>query len=221
MVCFNQFVYKVSKADLPDFIPNANRYFPGVAWKVSVKKGKSVMTIETTDLNDAVNTLAPTDSDTITFDTGRVWDSLSFWNVLPRMKPCIVSDEQRQKLTQQAKVFTDGNDSDEQNVNRMIDWSTINELMTLVHELSPVKSYVALPSCNMVIFEPMAERYGGEPGLSCRVVKDGQIVSCYAPHLIFDMDDGFCDIYQGNVPQELSDAFEKWVDGGRKGPVFA
>jgi len=177
------------------------------------------MTIETTDLNDAITRLNPTDNDTVTFDTGRIWDSLSFWNALPRMKTVDVTGEQRQRLLAQAE-FVAKRVEGYQNEDQKLDWESIPQFMTLVNEFVGVKSYVALPSWNMIIYESEHDENAPEPGLSCVIVKDGKLTSPYAPHFIFDIDDGFFNS-SGDVPSELTNAFQKWVENGRVGPVLS
>lgn len=216
MVCFSQFRYQVAKSDLEKFFINANRYFPDVKWEVSCGD----MTIKSTDIRNAVTRLNPADGDVIIFDTGRIWDSLSFWQSLPRLQPCEVSEELRQKLSPQVDLALRYNDREEENIGQQIDWTTVPQFMTLVHERSPVVSYYPLPSLNMIIYES-AGRYGGEPGLSCIYIDDGKFSFTYAPRVVFDMDDGFMDAYgNGPAPKELVSAFEEWVEKGRTGPVL-
>lgn len=216
MVCFAQFRYNVSKKDLDNFVVNANHYFPGVKWAVSCGD----MTINSTNLYDAVKRLNPSDTDTIVFDTGRIWDSLSFWQALPRMKPCDVSQEVRQRLSQQVKVAINPYDHEAENVGQQLDWTTVPQFMTLVHEQTPIVSYYALPSENMIVYE--SEARSPEPGLRCIYVKDGKFTFTYGPRVVFDIDDGFMNAHgDGPVPKEFTNAFQKWVANNRVGPVLA
>jgi hypothetical protein len=119
------------------------------------------------------------------------------------------------------KVALHYHDHEAENIGQQIDWSTVPQFMTLVHEQTPVVSYYALPSQNMIVYEAK-DRFGGEPGLSCIYVKDGKFTFTYGPHVVFDIDDGFMNSHgNGSVPKELTDAFEQWVANGRTGPVLA
>lgn len=178
------------------------------------------MTITTTNIPNAIKRLDPSENDILVFDTGRIWDSLSFWESLPRFKSVEVSQEVRQQISKQVNLALKYNDLKEENVGQQLDWSTIPEFMTLINEISPIVSYYALPSYNMIIYESVA-RSGGEPGLSCIYLKDGKFKFTYAPHIIFDMDDGFINSFgEGPCPKELTDAFNTWVVNNRVGPVL-
>ncbi len=209
MVCFGRFFYKISLREIDNFVLNATRYFPDVKWAVSCGD----MTINTTDINYAITKLKPLETDTIEFDTGMIWDSLSFWQALPRMHPCEVSQELRLKLSPQVKDIALRHKFEKQE----FDWTTVPQFMTLLHEISPIVSYFALPSCNMIIYEESTKH--PEPHLTCIFVEDGRV--SYAPRIIFDLDDGFATAYgDDEVPRELSDAFQVWVKNGRVGPVL-
>lgn len=218
MVCFASFQYQVAVRDVNIFVANATRYFPGVEWSVTCGD----MSIKSTDLDYAIGRLRPTDQDVLVFETGRIWDSLSFWQSLPRIQPCEVPEELRRRLSPQVDLALHfyNDEHAQKNVNQSIDWTTVPQFMTLIHEITPIVSYFALPSRGMIIYES-ASRHGGEPGLQCIYVKDGKFTHTYGPHIVFDIDDGFVDAHGAKtVPPEFTEAFGKWVANGRIGPVL-
>lgn len=210
MVCFGQSIYTVPYADLENFIFNATRYYPGIQWTVSIGD----LHINAVNLAYAVEKLRAAPHDIITFDTGRVWDSLAFWEALPRFNPSEVSAEVRAKLSPQARMILGAND--DENMDQRIDWTLVPQLITLIHEASPVVSYYALPSRNMILYQDTTHKY--EPHLIVITTsEDGMFRNGCDPHIIFDMDDGFC---SDDVPVELTTAFQEWVANGRVGPVL-
>lgn len=214
MVAFGQSVYSVPYEVVDNFIENATRYYPGIEWAVSLRD----TTIKTPNLAYAVERLRVSSGDIITFDTGMVWDALSFWEALPRFHPCEVSNEVRAKLSPQVKIIL-GTSSDG-NVDQCIDWDLVPQLMTLINECSTVVSYYALPSDNMILYQDTKEKH--EPQLSVITTEDGEFRKGCDPRIIFDMDDGFAYAYNHSleVPMELSSAFEQWKLGGCVTPVL-
>jgi hypothetical protein len=213
MVCVARFRYEIPKKDLDNFITNANRYFPDIKWSVTCGD----MTLSTSDLQSAIKRLAPSDDDIIVFETGRIWDGLSFRQAMPLMTTCEVSQELRQRLSRQLEIALDPWNYQNENVNQSIDWTTVPQLMTLLHEKQPLVRYIALPSCNMILYEPCQPNE--QRGLSCIYIEKGAFTISYAPRITFDIDDGFSN-YGQPVPKELTDAFDEWVRGGKVGPVL-
>lgn len=219
MVCFAQFQYKVNYEDLSRFILNAKTYFPNIEWEITLDD----LTIRNRDIDSAVKRLNPNPGDIVLFDTGRIWEGLSFVNVIPEIKfqPYSVSDTFREKYVELATTIAKRyHDSGEETLSFCpIDfpWDSTLEMLAYVNEILPLHGYIISHSTRTIWLKKR-----GTNRLMGIVQRDGRdnYTNC-CPRIVFDIDDGFLacgDEY--DVPIELQRMFQKWVDGGRVGPVW-
>lgn len=223
MVCFAQFVYNVKFEELETFIENAQRYFPNLEWKITLND----MTISSKDVVSAISRLKPSAGDVIKFDTGRIWDQLSFVNALPKVDFSLikVSDEDRALHSDVVHSIVRGYHDSGAEVAMFMDvtfpWTSANVVMALVNEIMPLDGFFCSLSSKLLWIKKK-DSYNIMCVTQNRHPKEGDAPDSYTncgPHLLFDMDDGF--INEGIVPIEMHKAFDTWVRGGRKGPVLS
>lgn len=225
MVGFASFRYNVKKADLPRFITNARTFFGEFEWKITV----SDMTIKSRDIQHAIDRLNPSDNDTIVFETGRIWNGLTFMNTFPapNFAQTQISQEKRDQFTDVAnRIARNYHDSGhEVAIFAKLDnfsWESgdISIVMALVNEQMPLHGYIFAPSTKEIWLRKQGSHHLMGIRESRRDENEVEYTNCYRS-MVFDIDDGFQEAYgDDSIPIEFQTAFDRWVEGGRVGSIF-
>lgn len=221
MVCFAQFRYSVNTKDVPQFIVNANRYFPNTEWSITYQD----LTIKTSDLMYGVGRLQPKTGDVVIFDTGRIWRDESFVRSIPNVdfERISVTDEQRAKWSETAAGIdvSDGTGGGDWLCRNTADfeYSDIPVILKLIHERTPLEGFYLCPSTG----EAWVRRstYGHLHIYPSETSDEKKYTYSNSCKFIFDFDDGFCaNNDHRSVPIEFQEDFAAWTKNGYAGEVL-
>lgn len=237
MVCFGQSVYKITNGELETFYQNAQRYYPGYNnWKVS-HEDVTIKGVHSDNLKEAVARLNSADNTcVITFDTGRIWDQMSFVCAIPKVENwdnIIITEDDRKQLLSVAEQIVYGYHDSGTEVAIQMDmkfpWQRRNQVLKLVHELMPLHGFFVTQSSVIL----RKEKSWHLMEIFKQTQKDDNtgkeecmdIYTNCVSHIMFDFDDGFIysSVFGGEemkVCKEYSDAFDSWKLNKKNGPVL-
>lgn len=221
MVCFLAFVYKdIPRSEVEAFVQRASYFFPGIDWAVSCGN----TTVETDDLSDICNQFVNKE-DPLTFQTGRIWEQMSFLRVFPRKDFSLVKpdplflpvaermmENYHDEFTEVA-CFTPMEN---------FPWNQVDVLLSTLNSIMPLHGYIFCEETRRIW---LLKKDSSRIMFLSETDEMETVYTNVQQRICFDMDDGFFPSpffgsHKWTVPRYLQEQFRIWCDQGKKGPVF-